>query len=124
MAGNLRKNKIAKRIMTISPCATVVSSQILDFATSFANHRDSEVDPKAERKNAIEECFNGLVLPDLSAEAAEIIDDCIEDGHDFQEISDFLCDGEALAYAGITDEDEGIVEEAYAFCQEVLKNFN
>lgn len=70
-------------------------------------------------QNALGECFDNLELPQISGDAAEIINDCLEDGHDWQDIANFLCDGEALADSDITDED--VVNEAYGFCQEMIK---
>ena len=70
-------------------------------------------------QNALGECFDNLELPQISGDAAEIINDCLEHGYDWQDIADFLCDGEALAEADITDED--VVNEAYGFCQEIIK---
>lgn len=68
---------------------------------------------------ALGECFDDRELPQVSGEAAEIINECLENGHDWQEIADFLCDGEALANAGIDDEE--VVEEAYDFCEEMIR---
>ena len=70
-------------------------------------------------QNALGECFDNLELPQISGDAAEIINDCLEHDHDWQDIADFLCDGEALADSDITDED--VVNEAYGFCQEMIK---
>lgn len=37
-----------------------------------------------------------------------------DDGHDDREIAAFLCDGEALAACGFTDDDQDVIETAYA----------
>ena len=81
--------------------------------------RDGERMTDEQWQNALGECFDNLELPQISGDAAEIINDCLEDGYDWQDIINFLCDGEALAKAGITDED--IVNEAYSFCEEMIK---
>lgn len=41
----------------------------------------------------------------------EIVDFYLEEGFSLREIADFLCDGEALASEGLTD--QGAVEAAY-----------
>lgn len=58
-------------------------------------------------------------MTEISDKAAEIINNCLDDGYGWQDILNFLCDGEALANANITDED--IVNEAYSFCEEMIK---
>ena len=37
-----------------------------------------------------------------------------DDGHTDRQIADFLCDGEALAACGFTDDDQDDIEAAYA----------
>lgn len=81
--------------------------------------RNGERMTDEQRQAALAECFNDRELPQVSGEAAEIINECLENGHDWQEIADFLCDGEALANAGIDDEE--VVEEAYDFCEEMIR---
>jgi len=43
----------------------------------------------------------------------QIVERAFEDGYDVGQIMDFLCDGEAMAEFGITDEDQADVEEAF-----------
>ena len=81
--------------------------------------RDGDLMTEEEWQDAIGDCFDNLDLPEISEEAEEIINNCLEDGYDWKDIADFLCDGEALANADIDDEE--VVNEAYGFCQEIIK---